>query len=206
MPGERRGASVLEHLRHGVQLQAAGQLHFPVLYAQAGRHHLHRHAGGRHRGLCEGQTGLAQGRRQDRRLDREARRSHLHAHLKTLALLRACRARPRTCRAAEKGDERATLHSITSSARKRIDVGNTIPKLLAVFRLMTSSNGVANSAGTSAGLAPRSTLATRAAPCRKVLSESTPYEIIPPARAKSGNSETAGSRSASVSPAIRSGL
>src|SRR5262245_35123336 len=86
-------------------------------------------------------------------------------------------------------------HSITSSARKRIDVGNTIPKLFAVFRLMTSSNVVGNSARNSAALAPRSTLAARAAPCRKFLFESTPYEIIPPARAKSGNSETAGSRS-----------
>src|SRR5262249_59651200 len=125
---------------------------------------------------------------------------HRHRHL-----LRACRERPR-CRAANERDELAALHSITSSARKRIDVGNTIPKLLAVFRLMTSSNVVGNSAGSSAGLAPRSILATRAAPCRKVLSESTPYEIIPPARAKTGKSETARTRSPRGSPATHSGL
>jgi hypothetical protein len=41
---------------------------------------------------------------------------------------------------------------------KRIAVGNVIPKLFAVFTLMTSSNFVGNSAGNSAGLAPRSTL------------------------------------------------
>jgi hypothetical protein len=66
-----------------------------------------------------------------------------------VGLLRARRERPRS-RAAEQRDEFAPSHSITSSARKRIDVGNTIPKLLAVFRLMTSSNMVGNSAGSSA--------------------------------------------------------
>src|SRR6266403_1564923 len=55
-------------------------------------------------------------------------------------------------------------HSITSSARSRIAVGNTIPSLLAVLRLMTSSNFVGNSAGTSPGFAPRNTFATIAAP------------------------------------------
>src|SRR5262245_15689265 len=81
-----------------------------------------------------------------------------------LALLHPRRERPRG-RAAEQRDELAAPdHSITSSARSRIAVGNVIPKPFAVFRLMTSSNFVGNSAGTSAGLAPRSTLATRAAP------------------------------------------
>src|SRR5262249_53125102 len=73
--------------------------------------------------------------------------------------------RPRNPRAAEQRDELTPFHySITSSARRRSDVGNVIPKLLAVFTLMTSSNFVGNSAGSSAGLAPRSTLATRAPP------------------------------------------
>src|SRR5262245_13440806 len=84
-----------------------------------------------------------------------------------LALLRARRKRPRRS-AAEKRDELAPLqlrdHSITSSARSRMDVGNAIPKLFAVLRLITSANFVGNSAGSSAGLAPRSTLATKAAP------------------------------------------
>jgi hypothetical protein len=87
--------------------------------------------------------------------------------------LRSHRKRPRRHRAADKRDELAPIHSTTSSARKRIDVGNTIPKLFAVFRLMTSSNFVGNSAGSSAGLAPRSTLATRAAQ-RKLFTGSTP--------------------------------
>ena len=51
-------------------------------------------------------------------------------------------------------------YSITSSARNSIDVGNTIPNLFAVFRFTTSSNFVGNSAGTSPGFEPRSTLAT----------------------------------------------
>src|SRR5262245_58993055 len=55
-------------------------------------------------------------------------------------------------------------HSIISSASARIDVGNTIPKLFAVFRLITSSNFVGSSAGNSAGLEPFNTLATSAAP------------------------------------------
>src|SRR5262249_52258261 len=97
------------------------------------------HAGGRYRGLSEGQTGLAQGRRQDRHLDREARRSHLHAHLKTLALLRARRERPR-CRAAEQRDELPPLHSITSSARCWKNKGTSMPSAVAVLRLITSSN------------------------------------------------------------------
>src|SRR5262245_6281779 len=78
-------------------------------------------------------------------------------------LLRPRRERPRR-RAAKQRDELAPPHSITSSARTRIAVGNTIPKLFAALRLMISSNFVGNSAGSSAGLAPRSTLATRAAP------------------------------------------
>ena len=55
-------------------------------------------------------------------------------------------------------------HSIISSASARIDVGNTIPKLFAVFRLITSSNFVGSSAGSSAGLEPFNTLATSAEP------------------------------------------
>src|SRR6266511_2151926 len=55
-------------------------------------------------------------------------------------------------------------HSITSSARSRIAVGNTIPSLFAVLRLMTSSNFVGNSAGTSPGFEPRNTFATIVAP------------------------------------------
>ena len=44
VPGQRRGAAVLEHDRHGVQLQAARELHLEIHDAEARRHHLHRHA------------------------------------------------------------------------------------------------------------------------------------------------------------------
>src|SRR5437763_13834183 len=45
-------------------------------------------------------------------------------------------------------------HSITSSARARIDGGIVRPSARAVFRLMTNSNLVGCSTGRSAGLAP----------------------------------------------------
>ena len=74
-------------------------------------------------------------------------------------LLRARRERPRH-RAAEKRNELAPLHSITSSARSNIDVGIVTPIALAVRRFTTSSNVVGCSTGKSAGLAPRRILST----------------------------------------------
>src|SRR5262245_40714340 len=68
-------------------------------------------------------------------------------------LLRARRERPRS-RAADERDEIAALHSITSSARSRIEVGSSTPIALAVVVLMTSSNLVGNSTGRSAAGVP----------------------------------------------------
>src|SRR5262249_51736717 len=68
-------------------------------------------------------------------------------------LLRARRERPRR-RAAEQRDELAALHSITSSARSRIEVEISIPIALAVLKLTTSSNLVGCSIGRSVGFAP----------------------------------------------------
>src|SRR6516165_8702151 len=70
-----------------------------------------------------------------------------------LALLRARRERPRRC-AAEQRDERAPLHSITSSARASRVGGTSRPIALAVCRLMTNSNLVACTTGRSAGFSP----------------------------------------------------
>src|SRR5262249_55009674 len=53
-------------------------------------------------------------------------------------LLRACRERPRR-RAAEKRDELAPFHSITSSARASTAAGISRPSAFAVLRLITSS-------------------------------------------------------------------
>src|SRR5262249_37523374 len=76
-------------------------------------------------------------------------------------LLRPCRERPSRGRPAEQSDELAPPdHSITSSARSRIDVGNSTPSALAVWRLMTSSNFVACSTGKSPAFAPLRILAT----------------------------------------------
>src|SRR4051812_6721169 len=51
-------------------------------------------------------------------------------------------------------------YSMTSLARSRIEVGNSMPRAFAVLRLTASSNLVGNSIGRSAGLAPRRILAT----------------------------------------------
>ena len=75
-------------------------------------------------------------------------------------LLCACRERPRGRRAAEQRDERAPVHSITSSARNRNDSGIVNPSTLAVVRLIARSNLVGCSIGISPGLAPRRILAT----------------------------------------------
>jgi hypothetical protein len=70
-----------------------------------------------------------------------------------LRLLRPRRERPRR-RAAEKRDERATIHSITSSARASSVGGMSRPNALLVWRLMTNSNLLDCMTGRSAGLAP----------------------------------------------------
>src|SRR5262249_36744541 len=73
-----------------------------------------------------------------------------------VALLRARRERPRGDRAAEERDEVAPPnHSITSSARSRIDGGMASPSAVAVLRFTTISNLVGNCTGRSPGLSPR---------------------------------------------------
>src|SRR5262249_46559134 len=59
------------------------------------------------------------------------------------SLLRACRERPRGCRAAEQRDELAALHSITSSASNCIEIGISRPSALALLAFITSANLVA---------------------------------------------------------------
>src|SRR6516162_5200331 len=71
-----------------------------------------------------------------------------------LSLLRARCERPRNRRAAEQRDERAPPHSITSSARASSVGGTSRPSVLAVLRLITSSNLIGCSTGRSAGFAP----------------------------------------------------
>src|SRR5499427_6744212 len=82
-------------------------------------------------------------------------KAHQHADPPhPLALLRACRERPRSRRAAEQRDERAPLHSITSSARASSMGGIVRPSALAVLRLITSSYLVGACTGRSAGFSP----------------------------------------------------
>src|SRR5205823_3632097 len=69
-------------------------------------------------------------------------------------LLRAHRERPRHRRAAEKGDELASFHSITSSASVNTLAGTSRPSALAVLRLITISNLVGWTTGRSLGFSP----------------------------------------------------
>jgi hypothetical protein len=59
-----------------------------------------------------------------------------------------------------------TGHSMTSSARTRIDCGIVRPSALAVFELMTSLNVVGYWIGRSAGAAPFRILSTYSARSR----------------------------------------
>jgi hypothetical protein len=75
-------------------------------------------------------------------------------------LLPACCKRPYDCSAAEKRNELAPLHSITSSARASRVGGMVRRSALAVSRLTMKSNLVGCSTGMSAGLVPRRILST----------------------------------------------
>ena len=61
------------------------------------------------------------------------------------------------------GGKTQLLHSITSSARIKIDCGMVRPRAFAVFRLITNSNLVGRSTGRSPGLAPFRILSTQLA-------------------------------------------
>src|SRR5205823_10567101 len=102
-------------------------------------------------------------------------------HHWTGGLLPARRERPCRRRAAEKRDELAAYHSITSSARKRIEVGSSMPMALAVLRLTVNSNRLGCSIGMSPTLAPLRILATCVAACRCMATKSAPYDKSPPA-------------------------
>src|SRR5262249_13580664 len=80
-------------------------------------------------------------------------RDDYHDHRKR-TLLRASHYGPRGRRAAEQRDERAAVHSITSSARADKLSGTSIPICLAVFRFITNSNLLDCMTGKSAGLSP----------------------------------------------------
>jgi hypothetical protein len=83
---------------------------------------------------------------------------HAHEHTETphpAALLRTRHDRQRCCRAAEQREDFASLHhSITSSARASTVGGTSNPSIIAVAKLMTSSNLLACTTGKSADLAP----------------------------------------------------
>src|SRR5262249_15408825 len=90
-----------------------------------------------------------------------------------LALLRSRRERPHR-RAAEKRDELAAPHSITSSARASSVSGTMRPIALAVLRLIPSSYLAPPATGRSAGFSLLRLRSTKQAARRYCLSLSTP--------------------------------
>ena len=79
-------------------------------------------------------------------------------------------------------DERTpSHHSITSSARTRIDGGIARPSACAVRTFNASSNFVGCSTGRSPGLAPLRSLTTIAAVCRNIAARFGPKATSPPA-------------------------
>src|SRR5262249_28205448 len=86
-------------------------------------------------------------------------------------LLRARRERP-SRRAADERDERAALHSITSSARASKVDGISSPIALAVLRLKMSLNFVGICTGRSPGFSPRRMRSTYSAVLRRASSKS----------------------------------
>src|SRR5262249_37808554 len=99
-------------------------------------------------------------------------------------LLRARRNRPRCRRAAEQCGELAPPdHSITSSARARMESGIVNPIAFAVLRLMTMSNFVACFTGRSAGVGTFVYFSPQYAARRYIEGRFSPYDIRPPAMA-----------------------
>src|SRR4029453_6575782 len=108
--------------------------------------------------------------------------------------LRQYSLRPRDRRAAEQRDELAAFHSITSSARAMSVGGSSMPRALAVFALMISSNRVGCSIGKSDGRDPFRILSTKVAARRFASNRLVPYDISPPASANSRKPYSVGSR------------
>src|SRR5437016_3144582 len=118
-------------------------------------------------------------------------------------LLRACRERPRHRRAAEKRDELAARHSITSSARASSVGGTVRPSALAVVRLITRSNLVGCWIGRSPGFAPRRILSTYSPARRNKSGKFAAYDIRPPASTNSRKPCIVGKRAATAKVLIR---
>jgi hypothetical protein len=102
-------------------------------------------------------------------------KSHARAHQRReFCSMIAVSAPQAAMRSAEKCDELATFHSITSSARTSRDEGTVILRVFAVLRLTDKSILVGNSTGRSPGRAPCRILSTKEADRRQHHSRSTP--------------------------------
>ena len=102
---------------------------------------------------CAQTVGLATGSKAEKPDNR-------HRRLLRARRARPCRQRPRGRGTAQRRDEGAPPHSITSSARASRVGGISRPSALAVIRLMIRSNLVGCSTGRSLAFAPRNILST----------------------------------------------
>src|SRR5262249_45954203 len=99
-----------------------------------------------------------------------------------ISLLRVRRERPCNSRAAEKRDELAAFHSITSSASRRKESRTVRPSAFAAIILTISSNLIGDCTGRSAGFSPRKMRSTYEAVRRKMSDGSGPYETRLPSK------------------------
>src|SRR5262249_202821 len=127
-----------------------------------------------------------------------------HRHCR---LLRARCERPRR-RAAEKGNELATLHirvhSITSSASCWRCKGTSTPSAFAVFRLIPTAMLGGRGPGRSGGFTPLRMRSTWPPARRNRSTRSTPYDIRPPSTTMNWYGEMAGNLFWAASAMIRS--
>src|SRR5436190_22311005 len=110
-----------------------------------------------------------------------------------IRLLRARSERP-CCRATEQRYEFPPLHSMTSSASASSLSGTSRAIAFAALRLITSSNLVGCSTGSSVGGLPLRIISTYSAARRYICRRLTPYEINPPASGNALLPYTIGSR------------
>src|SRR6516225_96807 len=80
--------------------------------------------------------------------------AHTEAAALHSCLVRTGYERPCRCHGPDQRDEVATPHSITSSARSRMDEGTSRPSTFAVLRLTTRSKLIGAWTGSSLGFAP----------------------------------------------------
>src|SRR6266478_7322465 len=130
---------------------------------------------------------------EDGRQARSQREAQAHAFQSTAEVLAFPRAQPRI----------GIRYSITRSARTSTEGGMASPSVLAVLRLISSSNFVGCSTGKSAALAPLRILSTYVAAWRNKSGMLGEYDMSPPRSTNSLDAYIVGSRLFVARPTAR---